>query len=305
MQFLGLEIGGSKLQLVLGDDAGRVRARRRFAVDRAAGAEGIRARIAETLPALLAAHPVGALGVGFGGPVCWREGRIRVSHHIAGWADFPLADWLRELSGRPVLVDNDANVAALGEARHGAGVEGDPCFYVTLGSGVGGGLVTRGAIYHGAPPGEAEIGHLRLDQEGTTLEARCSGWAVDARIRGLAQAAPDTTLSRLACDHPGAEARALPAALAAGDSDARKILADTARDLARGLSHVTHLFHPAVIVLGGGLSLIGEPWRAAVAAALPGCLMEAFRPGPSVALSALGEDAVPVGALCLAAFGAR
>ena len=83
---------------------------------------------------------------------------------------------------RPVAVDNDANVAALGEATRGAGVGSDPVFYATLGSGAGGGLISRGDIYHGAPPGEAEFGHLRLDRD-TTVESRCSGWAVDDRIR--------------------------------------------------------------------------------------------------------------------------
>ena len=71
-------------------------------------------------------------------------------------------------------------MAALGEAMRGAGVGFNPVFYVTLGSGVGGGLVVDGRIYHGAKPGEAEIGHVRLDRNGTIVEARCSGWAVDA-----------------------------------------------------------------------------------------------------------------------------
>jgi glucokinase len=78
-------------------------------------------------------------------------------------------------------------------------------------------------------------------------------------------------------------------------------LEEVADDLAFALSHAVHLFHPEIIVVGGGLSLVGEPLRAAIAAALPAYLMEAFHPGPQVALAGLGEDSVPVGALALAA----
>ena len=92
----------------------------------------------------------------------------------------------------------------------------------------------------------------------------------------------------------------MPQALAAGDAAAHQIVQEVADDLAFALSHVTHLFHPEVIVLGGGLSLIGEPLRAAVAAKLPRLVMEVFHGGPPIKLAALGEDAVPVGALLLA-----
>jgi glucokinase len=298
--FLGIEIGGTKLQLALGDARGAIHRRFRFAVDRAAGAAGIRERIADTLAEVRAQETVAAVGVGFGGPVDWRTGRICCSHHVHGWSDFPLGDWLRELTGRPVAVDNDANVAALGEARAGAGRGHDPVLYVTLGSGVGGGLVCGGAIYHGAPPGEVEIGHVRLDRAGATVESRCSGWAVDRKIRRLIEARPQSLLAQLVGPSTGGEARHLGAALAAGNPEARQVLEETATDLAFGLSHAVHLLHPALVVLGGGLSLLGEPLRAAVAAALPGFLMEAFRPGPAVALAALAEDAVPAGALLLA-----
>jgi glucokinase len=91
----------------------------------------------------------------------------------------------------------------------------------------------------------------------------------------------------------------LSGALKHGDSASQRILREICEDLAYGLSHVVHLFHPQVIVLGGGLSGIGEPLRAAVAQLLTSFIMEAFRPGPQVAIAALGEDAVPVGALLL------
>jgi glucokinase len=164
--------------------------------------------------------------------------------------------------------------------------------------------VAEGKIYHGAPPGEAEIGHVRLDKQGTIVEARCSGWAVDAKIRRLKSAGGAGLLGRLAGGVTDGEAKLLPQALTAGDPAARAILEETAEDLALGLSHAAHLFHPQVIVLGGGLSHVGEPLREAVARHLPRFLMEAFHPGPQLRLAALGEDAVPVGALALAGGGA-
>lgn len=304
MHYLGIEIGGTKLQIVVGDKGAKILQTHRLTVDRAAGGVGIRQQIEETLAKILPSLPqFAAVGVGFGGPVDWRTGKICCSHQIEGWSEFDLGGWLKKLTGAPVFVDNDANVAALGEAIHGAGRGANPVFYVTLGSGVGGGLVVDGRIYHGATPGEAEIGHVRLDRAGTIVESRCSGWAMDAKIRTLKTTDPSSILCRMVNNQTGGEARHLPAALAQNDAAAHRILRETAEDLAFGLSHVAHLFHPEIIVIGGGLSNLGEPLRAAVAGSLRSFLMEAFAPGPRVCLAALGENAVPVGALQLAVMG--
>jgi glucokinase len=297
--FAGIEIGGTKLQLVTSDETGNIVERRKLAVEVREGGEGIRKQIEKTLPELLAGRKPQGIGVGFGGPVNWKTGKICRSHQIEGWAEFDLPAWLGEVANAPVFVDNDANVAALGEARHGAGAGFNPAFYVTLGSGVGGGLIVNGNLYHGASPGESEIGHIRLDRNGTTLESRCSGWAVDARIRELAKAEPDSVLARKLKGDTG-EAKFLGAALQEGDALAKRILEETAADLAFGLSHVVHLFHPAIVVIGGGLSGVGEPFRLAVQNALRRYVMGAFAPGPNIELSKLEEDAVPVGALELA-----
>jgi len=162
-------------------------------------------------------------------------------------------------------------------------------------------LVVNRSIYHGAAPGEVEFGHLRLDRTGTTVESKCSGWAVDKKIRRWKADAPDSLLSKLTADSTGGEARHLAAALQGGDALAQRILAETAEDLAFALSHAVHLLHPAIIVLGGGLAQVGEPLRAAIESVLPRFLMEAFLPAPPICPATLGEDAVPVGALCLAA----
>ena len=298
--FLGIEIGGSKLQLVAGDETAAIVERQRFTVDKAQGAEGIQWQIAATLPALAARWKPAAVGVGFGGPVDWRGGRIARSHQIEGWSEFDLGGWLRELTRLPVAVENDSNAATFAEATRGAGVGCDPVFYFNLGSGVGGGLVMGGRIYHGRTPGEAEFGHLRLERDGTTVEDRCSGWAVDRRLRALASVAPGGELARLIGPVAGGEAKHLRAAFDAKDTSARQVMAELAEDLSFALSHVTHLFHPGVVVMGGGLSLVGEPLRLMVAEALASRVMDVFHGGPEVKLAALGEDAVPIGALLLA-----
>ena len=226
--------------------------------------------------------------------------RICRSHQIEGWSEFDLGGWLQQISGVPARVDNDANVAALGEARRGAGQSLNPVFYITLGSGVGGGLVVDGRIYHGASPGEAEIGHVLLDREGTIVESRCSGWAIDARIQDLKGTDPGSLLCQMPEFGKGGEAKHLSTALKQGDAAAKQILDELMQDLAFGLSHVVHLFHPEVIVLGGGLSGIGEALRLGLERALPAFVMEAFGSGPKIKLAGLGEDAVPVGALFLA-----
>jgi glucokinase len=299
--YLGIEIGGTKLQIFLGGRAAHIVERHRFAVEPAGGGEGLRAQLERIVPPLARRVRLAAVGVGFGGPVDWKTGRICCSHQIEGWSDFPLASWLSPLAHAPVFIDNDANLGALGEAAHGAGAGFNPVFYVTLGSGVGGGLVADGKIYHGAQPGESEIGHIRLDRSGTLLESRCSGWAVDAKIRATVARNPDSALARCVGTATSHEATCLGAALKQNDPLAAAILEETAQDLAFGLSHVVHLFHPQIIVLGGGLSLVGEPLRAAVERAAPRFIMQAFAPGPRIALARLAEDAVPVGALCLAA----
>ena len=302
-RFVAIEIGGTKLQLVAGTSTGTVFARRRFQVDRARGAEGIREFIAAEIPQLCESHQPRAIGVGYGGPVHWRTGQIAKSYHIAGWSDFPIGAWLHEKTRLPVFVENDANAAALGEAIYGAGAGCDPVLWMNAGSGVGGGLVVNGAIYHGAPPGEMELGHLRLDRDGTITEDFCSGWSVDNQVRETARRNPNGRIAFHLRESglTTGEARILKPALADGDPDAEAILKKTADSLAYALSHAIHLLHPETIVLGGGLAMLGEPLRSSVEAAVAGWVMDVFIPPPSIRLAVLMEDAVLVGALTLAA----
>lgn len=301
-QYLGIEIGGTKLQVVLGDAQGRIAQRCRMAVDRDGGAAAIQGQIEQAIQDLTDRSQPRGVGLGFGGPIDIGDGRIVVSHHIEGWDGFGIRTWLEGLTGLPVRVDNDANTAALAEARAGAGEGHDPVFYVTLGSGMGGGLIVNGAIYHGAAPGEAEIGLMACDREGHNFESRCAGWSMDRKVQDYAAAHPQSVLGKLAGGESQGQSRFVAEAIERGDAGAGGLLDETAADIAFALSHVTHLMHPEVIVLGGGLSLIGEGLRERVAHSLLGFVTRAFQPTcPTVRLARLGEDVVAVGALLLAA----
>ncbi|MBO0929533.1 ROK family protein [Fibrella aquatilis] len=302
---VGIEIGGTKLQLVVAEPRGAVTQRYGQTIERGTHATAILAWIDQTIRQLT--NPPTAIGVGFGGPVNAETGQIITSHQVSGWSGVNLASWLRERTGTArVCVENDANVAALGEALCGAGQGFRHVFYVTLGSGVGGGMVVDGRLYRGNLPGEAEIGHIWVTpptahSPGQTLEQAASGWAIDRQIRELIpQLPPHSSLRQyVEAAKPGGEARWLAPALADHDPAAQQAIDQVGRVIALGLSYAVHLFHPQVLVLGGGLSLVGEPLRQAVEKVLPHYVMAAFQPPPPVRLAQLGTDAVPVGALAM------
>lgn len=294
MKLAGIEIGGTKLQVVLGDETGAIHERNSHIINASEGARVIRTLIEQDLRRFGA---IDGVGVGFGGPVNRLTGEIWTSYHVEGWTGFNLLNWLKDLTGSFAAIDNDANVAALGEAVAGAGSQYNIVFYMTLGSGVGGGLAIEGEIYRGHIGGELEFGHVRLTPAGLTVQDSCSGWAVNEKVLEAMETSPK--LARFAKQYPGAEAKALLPAIVSGDAQSMEILNSTAMDLAFGLSHVVHLLHPDTIVLGGGLSLIGEMLRKKVEQHLKTFLMDAFQPGPVIQLSRLGADVVPAGALLL------
>ncbi len=297
--FLGIEIGGTKLQLVSGTADGLFLSKHRFAVNKKDGAKGIRDTIEEIVLKNYK-NKLAAVGIGFGGPVNWQTGQIAASFHIEGWSDFNIVDWLTSIAHVPVFVENDANVAAFGEAVLGAGKQYNVVLYITIGSGIGGGLITNGKIFHGAIPGEVEIGHIRLDRSGSTLQALCSGWAVDEKIRNAIISQPDGTLAKLAANHMSGEAAFLKPALEQNDFLARQIFDETTEDLAFGISHAIHFLNPEIVILGGGFSLMGEILRKTIENKLQNYLMKAFLPGPVIKLSEFKELSVPVGSVLLA-----
>jgi glucokinase len=317
--YLGIEIGGTKLQLGVGAGDGKLAGLWRGAVDVAAGPEGIRRQISATVPELLTRSGVdrtriAGIGIGFGGPVDDATRRIIKSHQIEGWDDFPLADWISDMLGWPAVLGNDADVAGLAEALFGAGKGLSPIFYITIGSGIGGGLIINGEIYRGCGRGAAEIGHLRVPVSCVResefgyqpLELQASGWSIAQRARkklldpsvrdrakkmlDLAGGNPDRLTGQLV-----GEAAAL------GDEVARSLMEETCTYLAEAICHVIALLCPRRIVVGGGVSLLGdmllfEPLRAKVAERV----FRAFADCYKIVPAALGEEVVVHGALALA-----
>src|SRR5438132_789567 len=183
--YLGIEIGGTKLQIGVGPADGTLAGLWRATVDVAAGPEGIRRQISAAVPELLSRSGLGraqlrGVGIGFGGPVDDRTHTVIKSHQIEGWDNFPLAAWVSSLLDLPAVLSNDADVAGLAEALFGAGKGLSPIFYVTIGSGIGGGLIINGEIYRGCGRGAAEVGHLRVfpNQCQAPLEEIVSGWGM-------------------------------------------------------------------------------------------------------------------------------
>ncbi len=308
-RFLSVEIGGTKLQVAVGAADGTIEKIYADTVYPEKQAAGILSKISRLVHSAMDGRTGAfrALGAGYGGPITRPEGRVICSHQIPGWEGMPLRQWFEDNFQLPCAVENDANVAALGEAVIGAGRGRNRVFYVTLGSGVGGGFIVDGKIYHGAAPTEAEIGHVRLDRNGATLESRCSGWAVDRSIRETVSAFPESPLGAkvrsLQSGNPrsGGEAACLIEAIAEEDPNAPRIIRDLCNDLALGLSHVVHLLNPDCIILGGGLSRLGKPLIEGTAGALRSLVMKAIDPVPPVLPAELGDRVVPAGGLILAA----
>src|SRR5688500_1526736 len=138
---LGIEIGGTKLQLgVGGAGSGSLTALERFDVDASRGAVGILERIESAGAALIQRPHCTSVGIGFGGPIDAERGQVVKSHQIEGWDDFPLAQWCTKALGLPTRIQNDCDAASLAEALYGAGEGHRVVFYVTVGTGIGGGL---------------------------------------------------------------------------------------------------------------------------------------------------------------------
>ena len=311
---LGIEIGGTKLQLGLGRGDGTLINLERRRIEPDQGAVGILAQIEDGTAQLLGraglrAADLGAVGIGFGGPVDVARGVVVKSNQVEGWVDFPLADWARERLGvARVAVENDAATAALGEARHGAGVGFDPVLYVTIGSGVGGGLIVGGRIYRGSGRGAVEIGHLVVGNRGqtTTLEDAASGWAIGKAGRAVlgAPGGMEESAGRLGLICSGrpelVTAEVVAEAARQGDQRATSILKAAREALAEGLAHAITLLAPSRVILGGGVSLIGANlWLNPIRREVDRRVFPPFRGTFEVVPARLGEAVVVHGALAL------
>ena len=276
---LAIDIGGTKFSMAVFDGSTMVRRESR-ATDAAGGREWMVAQIAEIAGAWRREFPLEHCGIGFGGPVNFAAQRVVLSTHVGGWRDFDLCGFVREVAGVPAIMDNDANVGAIGEAEFGAGRGYSPLFYMTLSTGIGGGIYEDGRVWRGADSYGGEIGHLTIRPDGP--ECLCGS-------RGC--------FERMCCglwlqrDH---------------GFTARELLTDPAFvekyvvDLAMGLKAAVMLLNPARIVIGGGISKAGDQLFVPLRAELRRQVTSWSGARLDVVPATLGDDSVLYGAYVLA-----
>lgn len=292
---IGVDIGGTKVLAGVVDGSGRVlaRLRRDTPVHSAAAAEDV---VVDVVERLAAEHDVAAVGVGAAGVVGTDRSTVLFSTHLA-WRGEPVGEALRRRIDLPVELDNDGNTAALAEAVLGAGAGHRVVLCVTVGTGIGGGLVVDGEVYRGAHGLATEIGHLQVVPDGRLCPCGNRGcWETYASGNALVRAARE----RVAVGPPLTGPMVSDAARA-GDPVAVELLHDLGQWLGAGLASLTAVLDPACIVLGGGVSEAGDllvaPARESLARHLYG---RGFRPEPVVVAAALGPEAGLVGAAQLA-----
>ena len=235
-----------------------------------------------------------AVGIGVAGLV-GRDGRIRVSPHLVQPEHLDLRGGVTGALGAPVAIDNDANAAAWGEARVGAGRGVDDMVFVTLGTGIGSGVVCNGRLVRGAHGFAGEAGHMIVERRGPTHVTGLPGaWEQYASGSSLDVLTRDAGL--------GATGEALEALLAAGDERALSLLDEYAFEVAVGVANLVAVLDSQLVVLGGGVSDLGEPLRAAVERRVPSLLIgDSARVELRIVLAMLGERAGAIGAGLLAA----
>ena len=306
---LGIEIGGTKIQVGIGSPNGNLLPDGilRWMVRRELGAEGIRNELISMVEEILEAKHhklsnIRKIGIGLGGIVDTKSGVILRSYQIDGWDKFPLKEWAREQWGKPVFIQNDASVAGLAEALHGSGRGHSRIFYMTLGSGVGGGWIVDGEFDEGQGYGATEIGHTWVPDpasgEPVELERICSGWSIGRRARSAA-AKQKTLMTDLAVAVERIDAKIVYAAAEQGDELANRILIETCQTLGLAVGNVVALLHPECVILGGGVSLMGSLFWDRLRKEAQSRMMLDFAPHVDIMQAKLKEDVVVIGALCL------
>lgn len=240
MNTLAIDIGGTKFSVALFQDDTMIE-RQTHPTDATGGRGWMLKRIEESV----SDWSFHRCGVGFGGPVEFPKQRVALSTHVGGWQDFYLSSYLSERFGVPVIMDNDANVGALGEGLYGAGRGCSPLFYMTLSTGIGGGILIDGQIQRGADSWAGEIGHLNIEPDGPACLCGHRG-----------------CFERMCCGLWLARDHNKPASELMRDPEfARRYVVL----LARGLKACIMLLNPARIVIGGGIAKAGnalfEPLR--------------------------------------------
>lgn len=310
---IGVDIGGTKVAAGVVDTQGRVLARaRRLTPSR--DPRAVEATIAEVVTELRAEHDVVAVGIGAAGFVDSDRSHVLFAPHLA-WRNEPLRDGVAKAVQLPVVVENDANAAAWAEWRFGAG-RGEPRLVcVTLGTGIGGGIVLDGQVQRGRHGMAGEFGHMVVVPGGHRcecgnrgcLEQYASGNVLGREARELARAHSPVTvplMERVGGDVDALVGPLITEAARDGDPCAMELFTEVGRWLGIGLANLAAALDPGMFVIGGGVSDAGElllrPARESFRRTLTG---RGFRPEPGIVAAALGPEAGLVGAADLARVG--
>jgi glucokinase len=300
---IGVDVGGTKLLAGVVDEEGVV-ARRTVRPTQTASEEQLLAELAEAIAEFMD-EGIEAIGVGIPSMIDQRAGRVVASVNIP-LADVALREHLESRFNLPAAIENDANAAALAEHRFGAGRGTRHMVMLTLGTGVGGGLILDGRLYRGALGAAGELGHLTLQIDGPPcfgacpgrghLEALASGTATDRLASELAAANPAGDLGRAVAEGKDMDARLAVDLAGAGPGDARTLLEQVGTRLGEGIASLVNVFNPEVVVLGGGFARAGEllfePARRVVAERALAPAREIVRIVPAL----LGPEAGLIGA---------
>lgn len=306
---IGVDAGGTKIEGLLVDvSLGRILDRRLVETPAEDAEAAARTIVAVARELMVGRGGVRALGVGAAGMV-ERDGVMRYAPNVA-WRDFPLTERVRSGVGLPTLVDNDANVAAWGEFRFGAGRDARDMLLVTVGTGIGGGIVSEGKLFRGAHGFAGEIGHIIVEPGGPLCgcgnlgcwEQVASGRAIGRLGRQAAFEHPESVLVEVAGGDPE-KVTGVEVTLAArqGDRVAVRILAEVGRRLGEGIAGLVNVLDPDVVVVGGGAlqagELLLEPARRAFVDSVEA---PDNRPEVPILAASLANDAGAVGAADLA-----
>lgn len=309
---IGVDIGGTKIAAGLVDRSGKLLTELRLPTGAARGRDHVlnqvRRSVTELRAFLASVQPDGVLagiGIGTAGQVDFKLGKIvSTTGNLPGWYGTPLKDLLGAEFGVPVQVDNDVNAAAWGEKWLGAGRGVEHFLCLTLGTGVGGAIVDGGRMVRGARGGAGEVGHLILFPEGLRctcgrcgcLEAYVSGPAIvrryEAALLEQRKGAGEAGTSRIQTRQIFAQARQ-------GDPVAVKVVADTYRFLGYGIASLVNIFNPSRVIIGGGLSQVGDDLLTALRQAVKEYALDGIAQEVEIVRAELGERAGLYGAVHL------
>lgn len=310
---IGIDLGGTNIKGGICDERGELLIRHMIDTEAARGCEHVIQRMALLVDELLRLAKLGkerimGIGIGAPGPMSHAEGIVHHAPNLPGWTNVPLRDRFATLSGRPVTLENDANAAAFGEFAAGAGKDVRDMVMLTLGTGLGGGIVMDGKLWRGHFDNAGEIGHAIIVPNGRPcpcgqrgcLERYASANAVAERLREAVHAGERSLLtSRIVTGEPF-DARDVLAAMEQGDALALRIWDETCYYLALSVVNAQHVLNPELVVFAGGLINAGPRLLNPVREHFNRLSWKIAPDAPKIALATLGTDAGTIGAAMLA-----